>query len=236
MESFITGTFIEECKNRFLCLVKVKKETHLCYVASSARLENFLELKGKRVLLMINQGNKTRTDYTLFAVKQNAKYIVLNLAVANKFLADLLRSEYTKRIEFIREKIVNLDYKCDLYITTTPPVLVEAKSIISDKETVAFPSVIGDRAMKQFNALYNALEQGYRVRYCLVLLTPTIISLIANDSAKEFYMGLVRAMEAGMSVEIYRIRNTRKLRFYLERDYQIERDFENDFLRKVVTE
>ena len=39
-----TGTFIKESKNRFLCEVLVDKKITECYIPSSCRLDNFLEL------------------------------------------------------------------------------------------------------------------------------------------------------------------------------------------------
>ena len=222
MTTFTNGIFVEECKNRFLCLVKIKRETHLCYVASSARLSNFVDLVGKKVLLLANKGANTRTRYTLYAVKSEHGYIALKLSVANTLLEDIMRKEYPRSISIQKEKSTPEGYKSDLLIYSTPQVIVEAKSIITDKDTVAFPSVAGERSMKQFSALQDALRMGYRVRYCLVLLSPTIREMVLDSSKEEFCIGLEKCIQLGMLIEIYRLRNTRKLRFYLERDNELE--------------
>lgn len=222
MTTFVNGIFVEECKNRFLCLVKIKRETHLCYVASSARLSNFVDLVGKKVLLLANKGTSTRTEYTLYAVNSGYGYIVLKLSVANTLLEDIMRKEYPRSISIQKEKSTPEGYKSDLLINSTPQVIVEAKSIITDKDTVVFPSVTGERSIKQFSALQDALRIGYKVRYCLVLLSPTISEMVLDSSMEEFCMGLEKCIQLGMLVEIYRLRNTRKLRFYLERDKELE--------------
>ena len=51
LEKPIEGIFIREQKNRFICEVMVEDEIIECYVPSSCRLDNFIDLHGKRVLL-----------------------------------------------------------------------------------------------------------------------------------------------------------------------------------------
>lgn len=51
----ITGVFKTELKNRFLCTVCVDGVDVICYIPSSCRLSNFIDLSGKTVLLKPNQ-------------------------------------------------------------------------------------------------------------------------------------------------------------------------------------
>lgn len=69
----VEGYFIRELKNRFLCEVEVNSELAVCYVPSSCHLSNFLDLQGKRVLLLPNRSKNTRTKYSLFAVPLQKK-------------------------------------------------------------------------------------------------------------------------------------------------------------------
>lgn len=46
------GIFNKELKNRFLCEVLVEDEVVECYASSSCRLDNFIDLHGKQVLLL----------------------------------------------------------------------------------------------------------------------------------------------------------------------------------------
>lgn len=63
----IKGIFIEESKNRFLCKVVVDGVLHECYVPSSSKIENYLNINNKEILLTRNQGGNRRTKYSLFA-------------------------------------------------------------------------------------------------------------------------------------------------------------------------
>ena len=67
-QKFIIGKFLKELKNRFLCEVEIDGNVEECYVPSSCHLSNFLQLKGKRVLLVPTQGKSPRTKYALYAV------------------------------------------------------------------------------------------------------------------------------------------------------------------------
>ena len=52
----ILGRFIAESKNRLRCIVEIDGATTPCYIETSCRLDNFLDLKGKEVLLMTTLG------------------------------------------------------------------------------------------------------------------------------------------------------------------------------------
>lgn len=55
--NIVTGTFVKELKNRFLCEVVISGIPTECYVPSSCHLSNFLELRGKQVLLLPTPGS-----------------------------------------------------------------------------------------------------------------------------------------------------------------------------------
>ena len=79
----IEGFFIRELKNRFLCEVKIDGKVEECYVPSSCHLSNFLQLKGKRVVLIPTQGKNPRTKYALYAAPYRRNYIILNTSLSN---------------------------------------------------------------------------------------------------------------------------------------------------------
>ena len=74
---FIIGKFKRELKNRFLCEVQIDGRDVVCYVPSSCHLSNFLQLEGKRVILIPTQTQNSRTKYALFAVPFKKNYIFL---------------------------------------------------------------------------------------------------------------------------------------------------------------
>ena len=86
-----TGIFIQELKNRFLCEVEIDGESTVCYVPSSCHLSNFLDLKGKSVLLAPTQSKNARTQFALFAIPYKKNYILLNTSMANRTVADSIK-------------------------------------------------------------------------------------------------------------------------------------------------
>ena len=46
--AFTRATFVSELKNRFRCCVKIHDEETMCYVPSSCKLSNFVDLSGMR--------------------------------------------------------------------------------------------------------------------------------------------------------------------------------------------
>ena len=49
--NYIYGTFQMEIKNRFLCSVNIDGKDETCYIPSSCRLSNFIDMTGRTVLL-----------------------------------------------------------------------------------------------------------------------------------------------------------------------------------------
>ena len=80
---YIEGIFVKELKNRFLCEVLINGESTVCYVPSSCHLSNFLDLKGKTVLLIPTQNPKSRTPYALFAVPFKRSYATIVVTLLN---------------------------------------------------------------------------------------------------------------------------------------------------------
>ena len=137
------GIFINEIRNRFLCKVRVDGKVVECYVPSSCRLSNFLELRNREVLLTEVASHQARTHYSLFAIKFKRNYIILNTSIPSRVLQTALKSRRFSslgtRNTIQREKTI-AGYKCDLYIEDTNTV-IEVKSIISETERARFPTV-----------------------------------------------------------------------------------------------
>jgi DNA-binding sugar fermentation-stimulating protein len=101
------GIFSKELKNRFLCEVLVEDEVVECYVSSSCRLENFIDLRGKQVLLLPTESPNARTKYSLFAVPYKRNHILLNIGMVNRIIEREINrkcfSSLGKRTEVYRE-------------------------------------------------------------------------------------------------------------------------------------
>jgi len=204
LEKCVTGKFVRELKNRFLCEVVINGKVEECYIPSSCHLSNFLQLEGKEVLLLPTVAKKSRTNFVVVAVKFKRSYIVLNTSYANRLVEYAIQgrklSYLGKRKKWAREKNVD-EYKCDLYIEDTKTI-VEVKSVISTNGIGVFPTVYSERSLNQLNKLKALLQSGYKVDYIIVSLNPYVKSIeLLKDT--QFYEELNECVNLGMSVHAF---------------------------------
>lgn len=204
MEEYINGIFIKELKNRFLCLVRIDNQEEVCYVSSSCHLSNFLDLKGKEVLLVPNKSQETRTKFSLFAVPYKKNYIVLNTSMANNAIEESIRSRrfsFLGKRNHIQKEYKYNGYKCDFFIQDTDTV-VEIKSIISTQEVACFPTVYSERGIRQLQQLQKHLQDGKNALYCIVSLHP-YVKQIELDGESEWFHELKKCIDLGLRLRAY---------------------------------
>lgn len=195
------GIFIEESKNRFMCKVLVNGEVLECYVPSASKLNNYLILKGKIVLLIKNKGEKTRTKFSLFAIRYYRKYIILNLAIANDVVEEYLQRRYTS-YEISKEKYID-DYKSDFIIYGEKTIAIEVKGIIAPRNKVLFPTVYSQRAVRQLKWIIKLLEKGWMVQYFYISLSPIVneIEINCKHPFTEYGSLLKECVSRGMALK-----------------------------------
>lgn len=201
----ITAKFIEECSNRFLCLCEMDGEIIECYVSSSSKLEKYIKLKNKKVMLSENRGKNLRTSYTLQAAKVNGHWVLLNLNLINELYFEML--VHVRKIaadEIQREKFVE-QYKTDFYIDKQK-LLIEAKGILADTKEAVYPVVSCGRALRQLYAIYERLREGFSVEYGFVLMNSSIKHIQINPKEEEVRMMFKKCIGAGMMVKFYSVR------------------------------
>ena len=129
-KAFETGVFLEECKHRFRCLVKVRDKEEICYLSSSSKLTPFIQLQGREVLLIKNLNSKSKSAYTVHAVKSDTGYILLNLGHVNALLMTEFEKPggyYAGAKEIFREKKVHQNLRADFCIEQEQRTIIEAK-------------------------------------------------------------------------------------------------------------
>lgn len=195
------GIFIKERKNRFICEVIVDDETIECYVPSSSRLDNFIDLHSKRVLLLPTEAPNARTRFSLFAVPFKRNYILLNIGMVNRAVEhDIKRrcfSSLGKRSEIYREHKIG-SYKSDLYIANTR-TLLEVKSVLSLGKDAVFPSVFSQRTLDQLKEISSLMDSGYNSALVIASLSP-YVEQIQIDHASPFYEALKPCIDKGMQL------------------------------------
>ncbi|MDD2231093.1 MAG: DNA/RNA nuclease SfsA [Candidatus Cloacimonetes bacterium] len=201
LEKPTEGIFIKERKNRFICEVMVEDEAIECYVPSSCRLDNFIDLHGKRVLLLPTEAQSARTRYSLFAVPYKRNHILLNIGKVNSVIErDIKKSCFStlgKRSEVYREYKIG-SYKSDLFIKNSR-TLLEVKSILSLGKVAMFPTVFSQRTLDQLREISSLLDKGYNAALVLASLSP-YVEQIQIDHASPFYEALKPCIENGMQL------------------------------------
>lgn len=204
----IRGIFIEEAKGRFLCTVNIDGMEEPCYVSSSSKLSHFISLNGREVLVTRNTSSKSRTRYTLFAVKTEEGYALLNLVYINKllFLEFSKPSHMYSSIGKIHpEKKINDTIKVDFFIYGEKDIVVEAKGILAEEDVASFPAMKIVRAESQLLQYEKLLKKGLDVHYYIVLMNAAIKDLKLDMNYKEFMKPFKRCIKKGMKLYIYKV-------------------------------
>lgn len=202
--TLIRGVFIRELKNRFVCEVKIDGKVEECYVPSSCHLGNFLQLKGKRVLLIPTQGKNPRTRYALYAMPYKRNYIVLNTSLSNFAVEKDIHSRrfsYIGKRDTVQKEHTVDGYKADLYIPQTRTI-IEIKSVLSNKDEATFPTVYSERTQNQLKSIQDMLDKGYEICFVIVSLNPYIKKLTI-DKSTDFYVELSKCLAKGMKIRAY---------------------------------
>lgn len=204
----IYGIFKQEIKNRFLCRVKIEGEEVICYVPSSCRLSNFLNMTDRRVMLIPTMDKNARTRFALYALKYGRSYVPINLSNSNKVIEQQIHRRYFsflgKRNQVVREKIIK-DYKCDLFVKDTNTV-IEIKSLLSFEKEALFPTVYSERAVKQLRQLSKLLDEGYKVCFIVVSLSRVVNEMSINPEIEDFYRLFQECVSKGMIYKGFSLR------------------------------
>ena len=205
---FVRGVFKEELKNRFLCLVEVNGKDTLCYIPSSCRLSNFVDLVGKDVLLTHNSSTNTRTEYAVYALRDRRQFVLLNMSQVNRVIEREIKgrrfSFLGKRANIKKEYRIE-GYKSDLYIEDSHTI-VEIKSILSFDRNALFPTVYSERAVNQLIKLSDLMDKGYKVCYLFVSLSPRVKDVKINEEITEYHELFMECVNKGMVLKGYSIK------------------------------
>lgn len=208
IENLKQGIFKEELKNRFLCIVEIEGKDALCYIPSSCRLSNFVDLVGKSVMLLPVSSKHSRTKYSVFAALLGRRFVPLNLSKANEVIGSNINS---RRFAFLgKRKAIKAEhfignYKADFYIEDTKTI-VEIKSILSFEKETIFPTVYSQRAIEQLKKIETLMDEGYRACYIFVSMSPSVKQIAINSGVKEYKRLFLRCVEKGMIVSGISIR------------------------------
>lgn len=191
--------FIKELKNRFRCLIFIDGKEEICYVPSSCRLSNFVDLIGHTVLVE-QIAYPSGIKYALYAAETPKGQVLLNLAAANKIIESQLKRRYFSflgsRKNVRREALID-GYKSDLFIQDTNTI-VEIKTVLSFDSVAHFPTVSSQRSTDQLSRIIDLLDLGHNVCYMFVSLGPHVKKLCL-DADQEYSELFDRCVRRGMT-------------------------------------
>lgn len=195
--------FIRNEGRRFKCWIEIDGKEELCYVASSSKLNHYLDIEDKEILVIENKSSQRKLKYRLFAVRANEEWIVLDLLLLNHIVKEKLENEgYIVESEKFIE-----DYRADLLIRTETEVLVcEIKSVLCLEESAVFPMNAGKRCAEQLEKIKDIITfNKYKVLYVFVLLTQNVKRIEINQTEKNYKELFSECLENGMKTMCCRL-------------------------------
>jgi len=199
-----SGIFISESKNRFLCSVLVDGVETICYIPSSCRLDNFLDLQGRKVYLTPNISPKASTEYAVTAIPYKRSVILLNSSFANKAVNNCIHNRqfaFLGKRSMVKKEYSVDGYKADFYIPCSKTI-IEVKSVISLDTSALFPTVFSQRSLDQLQQIKDLLSSGYYAYYFIVSLNPYVKEIILNKNSA-LYSAIQECVDLGMEIYGY---------------------------------
>ena len=206
--NYIYGIFRIELKNRFLCIVCIEGKDEICYIPSSCKLSNFIDMSGRTVLLKPIVTPNARTSFEVYAVKYHKSFILLNLSQVNRIIESQISRRYFAFLgarKNISHEFKIEGYKSDLFVHDTN-TLIEIKSTLSFSKDSIFPTVYSERAVKQLKEISRLLDAGYKACYILVSLNPCVKEIGINHGVGDYYNTFIECVEKGMTYCAFSVR------------------------------
>lgn len=194
--------FVSDGENRFICRILLNNAVLECYVPLTCKLSRFILPENREILIMPTSTTAQRTKYSLFAVKTDEHYLIVNTAFANLIVKRLI-SEAGKDQEFFPEQFVG-NYKCDFFSRSTN-TLIEVKSVISLEKALMLPNMKSIRAISQLKSIRDLLSKNYNVVYIIVAFSNNLESIVF-DYNTDMGMLLRKVETMGGQIECLKVK------------------------------
>lgn len=209
MNELKEGVYLQESKHRFMCEILIDGRVEKCYVPSSCKLEKLISLTGETVLVSPVKKKESELRYSLYAVRKNRSWILLNLSEANTVVGKSLNKKCfgflgSKKNMMYERKIGN--YKSDIFLPEEK-LMVEIKTILTEEETGVFSGVKSKRVKKQLEEIANLLDTGYKACLLLIALNPRTNRIVFPEELKD---SIQLAIDKGMVCKGFSIRFRKK--------------------------
>lgn len=187
--------FISEGKTRFICKIEYQGKRIECYVPNTCKLSKLIKINHNDVLITKNLHKTNRTQYTLFAIKVDKEYLIVNTALANRLVYCYLTED--NETDALPEKIIE-QYKSDFYINEEETI-IETKCIVSTEEDLTIPNSLSNRAIEQLNKLQTLIHKNFTVEYYFVIFHNHLKSIVIDESTRYGKL-LIQNKKLGMNI------------------------------------
>ncbi len=205
-DNIVNGTFKKEIKNRFRCIVRVNNKDEMCYIQSSSRLDNYVVLNNKRVVLR-KIDNPNKMNYAVLAKPYYKDYILLAPMLANEIVYSEINRKLFSKLGYRKDALLEYTidgYKADIYLPKSKRI-IEIKALISDdKKGNIFPTVHSDRTLEQLISIKKILMSGKKCSFIIVSFNPYFQCVMINKNTL-FYKCLRECIEYGLEFDAYSI-------------------------------
>ena len=201
---YTEAVFIRESRQRFLCTVLLENEEIECYVSSSSKLSQYINLENFRVLLSKNKASKLRTLYTLEAAEiSRGNYVYLNLNKVNQLFENHLVNNGILERSIYREKKVSDNLKVDFYIDMQG--YYEIKALLNGTDDIEFRDTSSNRLQRQLSEYIKLLKSGQTVTFAFVALSSNIKHFKWNSEKMKLKELFAEATTRGLQTQAFSI-------------------------------
>ena len=207
--SFESGTFL--CRpNRFLVQAEIDGRQELAHLADPGRLRELL-LPGAPLLLRRESGERRKTRYTVFLVRQGATWVCIDTRMPNKVAREALESGQLlpfRGYDAVRGEVTRGNSRLDFLLTSPslPCCWVEVKSVsLVEGGRALFPDAPTSRGARHVRELADIVAKGERAAVLFLLQRPDAERFSPHGERDPlFAQALRKAVAQGVEVYAYR--------------------------------
>ena len=210
IEGSFTRAKFKSRPNRFLVQVQVDGREEAAHLADPGRLRELL-LPGVTLLLKRESGERRKTRYTVFLVRQGDIWVCVDTRMPNKVAREALESAQLAPFagyDEVRAEVTRGKSRIDFLLTASsrPPCWVEVKSVsLVEGRRALFPDAPTSRGARHVRELTEIVCQGERAAVLFLLQRADADVFSPHEERDpELARALQEAVDQGVEVYAYR--------------------------------
>jgi sugar fermentation stimulation protein A len=212
-DRLVKGTFLSR-PNRFLGIVRIRREEAGCFVPNPGRLRELLR-PGTTVYLRRSASESRKTRWDLALVRHGGIFVSVDTRMVNLLIPEAIRSgsiPSLRGLEVLKAEYPFLDSRLDFLMRDgVGEVLLEAKSCTLVEDGVAlFPDAPTARGRRHLETLATGVREGLKAMVVFVVQRQDGESFSPNAGLDpEFGRAFRQALAGGVKACAFTCRVTR---------------------------